>query len=131
MFCLVGDPRHLEAVAIVDQSDVQRIAIGARAELKFNQAAGEIISGTVTEVAEIDVDVAPRQLAYGGELPVRTDDSGVARPLAASYQVRVEIDSLDRHLLLGAPGRVKIHAAGESLFARARRWLRGTFHFAV
>ena len=108
LFCLVGDPRRVEAVAIVDQSDVERIAVGARAELKFDQAAGEILSGTVTEVAELDVDVAPRQLAYGGELPVRKDNSGVARPLTASYQVRVELDPHDCKLLLGTPGRVKI-----------------------
>jgi putative peptide zinc metalloprotease protein len=131
LLCLVGDPQRLEAVAIVDQSDVERIAVGARAELKIDEAAGEVFAGTVREVAEIDVDVAPRQLAYGGDLPVRRDDSGVARPLVASYQVRVEIDPHGRKLLLGAPGRVKIHAAGESLLARMRRWLRGTFHFAV
>jgi putative peptide zinc metalloprotease protein len=131
LFCLVGDPHSTEAVAIVDQSDVERVAVGQRAEVKLDQRAGPVLWGTVTEIAEIDVDVAPRQLAYNGELPVRKDDSGLARPLSASYQVRIELDAGDHRLLMGAPGRVRIHAPGESLAGRLRRWLRGTFHFVT
>jgi putative peptide zinc metalloprotease protein len=129
LFCLIGDPHQVEAVAVVDQSDVERIAVGQRAEVKLDQAAGAVLWGTITEIAEIDVDIAPRQLASGKDLPTRKDSAGMARPLSASYQVRIELDATDRPLLLGAPGRVRIHAPAESLLGRINRWLRGTFHF--
>jgi len=131
LLCLVGDPRNSEAVAIVDQADVERIAVGQRAEVKLDQSAGEILWGTVAEIAEIDLRVAPRTLAYAGGLPVRRDSSGAARPLSASYQVRVKLDPDQSPLLLGAPGRVRIHARPESVFTRWHRWLRGTFHFTA
>jgi len=83
------------------------------------------------EAAEVDVDVAPRPLAKSGDLPSRTDASGVTQPLTASYQVRISLDAGDRTILLGAPGRVRIHCPAESILARARRWLRGSFHFSI
>jgi putative peptide zinc metalloprotease protein len=131
LFCLVGDPHSTEAVAIVDQADVERVVVGQRAEVKLDQGAGAVVWGTVAEIAEIDTDVAPRQLAYNGELPVRKDDSGAARTVSASYQVRIALDAGHGDLRLGAPGRARIHAHGESLLGRLRSWLRGTFHFAA
>lgn len=129
LFCLIGDPRRVEAVAIVDQADVERIRVGQRAEIKLDESAGETVWSTVTDVAEIDLAVAPRQLVYGGELPVKKDESGAPRPLVESYQVKLKLDETERPPLLGARGRVRIFAAPESVLDRASRWLRGTFHF--
>ena len=129
LFCLIGDPNRIEAVAVVDQSDVERIAVGERAEVKLDQAAGAVIQGRVTEIAEVNVDVAPRPLAKTGDLPSRTDQSGVARPLSASYQVRIRLEASNRTILIGARGACRIHAPPESLLVRVRRWLRGSFHF--
>jgi putative peptide zinc metalloprotease protein len=131
LVCLIGDPQRVEAVAMVDQADVDRLAVGERVDVKVDQAAGTILLGTVTEIAEVDVDIAPRRLAKTGELATRTDTSGIARPLSASYQVRIALDATDRTLLVGAPGRVRIHCPAESVVARVRRWLRGSFHFPV
>jgi len=130
LFCLIGDPRRVEAVAIVDQADVERIRIGQRAEIKLDESAGDTVWATVTDIAEIDLAVAPRQLVYGGELPVKKDESGEARPLVESYQVKLQLDETDQPPLLGARGRVRIFAAPESALARLGRWLRGTFHFS-
>ncbi|HEY2839718.1 MAG TPA: hemolysin D [Pirellulales bacterium] len=130
LFCLIGDPRSVEAVAIVEQADVERIRLGQRAEIKLDESAGETVWATVTDIAEIDLDVAPRQLVYGGELPVKQDEAGAARPLVESYQVKLKLDECDRPPLLGARGRVRIFAAPESALARLGRWLRGTFHFS-
>ncbi|HVU88537.1 MAG TPA: HlyD family efflux transporter periplasmic adaptor subunit [Pirellulales bacterium] len=131
LFCLIGDPQRVEAVATVDQADIDRLAVGERVDIKVDQAAGTILLGTVKEVAEVDVDIAPRRLAKTGELATRTDSTGIARPLSASYQVRIVLDTTDRTVLLGAPGRVRIHCPAESVVARVRRWLRGSFHFSV
>jgi putative peptide zinc metalloprotease protein len=130
LFCLIGDPRRVEAVAIVDQADVERIRTGQRAEIKLDESAGETVWATVTDIAEIDLAVAPRQLVYGGELPVKKDEAGDARPLVESYQVKLQLDEIDHPPLLGARGRVRIFAAPESALDRLSRWLRGTFHFS-
>ena len=131
LVCLVGDPRHVEAVAIIDQSEVGRLVLGQRAEVKIDQAAGAVIEGKITEIAEVDADVAPKSLAKTGEVASRTDVVGQARPLSASYQVRVTLAATERTLLLGAPGRVRIHAEPESLLARLWRRVRGSFNFPV
>lgn len=131
LFCLIGDPERVEAVAIVDQADVERIVAGQRALLKLDESAGDTLEATVTQIAEVDLKVAPRQLAFGGELPVHKDAAGVPRPATASYQVRLALEPAAQTLLLGSRGRVKIYAASESLLVRARRWLREAFHFPV
>ena len=131
LFCLVGDPWHSAAVAIVDQADVERVAVGQRARISLDQGAGQVLTGTVSEVAEIDADVAPRQLAYGGALPVREDSSGILRPASRSYQVRIEFEATGDAPLLGAPGRVRIRAPWESLWQRLHRLIRGTFYFTA
>ena len=101
LFCLIGDPQRIEAVAVVDQADIDRIRVGEQVEVKIDQAAGAIIAGTVTEIAEVDVEVAPRQLAKTGDLASRTDAAGIARPLSASYQVRIVLAADDHAILLG------------------------------
>ncbi len=131
LFCLIGDPQRIEAVAVVDQADIDRIRVGEQVEVKIDQAAGAIIAGTVTEIAEVDVEVAPRQLAKTGDLASRTDAAGIARPLSASYQVRIALAADDHAILLGAPGRVRIHCPAESILTRVSRWLRGSFHFPI
>ncbi len=131
LYCLIGDPRHIELVAMVDQADVERLAVGDRALVKLDQAAGETLWANVVEIAAMDLTVAPRQLVYGGELAARKDAAGVARPLSATYQVKLALDDHAQRLLLGARGRARIYAAPESVLGRVRRWLRGTFHFPV
>jgi len=129
LYCLVGNPRSVEAVAIVDRGDVERIRVGQRAEIKLDQTVGETVWATVSDIAEIDLAVAPKQLVYGGELAVHKDEAGGAKPLIASYQVKLTLEPSENAPLLGARGRVRVFAEPESALARLARWLRATFHF--
>jgi putative peptide zinc metalloprotease protein len=131
LLCLIGDPDRNEAVLVVDQSDVEYVAPGQRVRMQFELTDGRTLWGTVREVARLDLKVAPRELIEREDLPVRMDETGVARPAAAVYQARVEFDQPTPPLLSGAPGRAKIHAAPMSLGRRLARYLERTFRFRL
>jgi hypothetical protein len=128
LFCLVGDPGDLEAVAIVEQPDVDLIGPGQPVMICLNQARDRTLGGTVREVAKIDLEAGPQQLIAAGELATRKDQFGVARPLQTVYQASIELVAGGRPGgLAGAPGRAKITVAPQSLARRLARYVSRTF----
>jgi hypothetical protein len=114
---------------VVDQSDLAFVTNGQRAQIQLAELPGEVLGGTVLEIARTGLEAVPRELALGCEVPARVDNNGLARPLDACYQVRVSLDDHQRPLLTGACGRGKILVAPQSLGRRLYRYLRGTFRF--
>ena len=49
--CLVGDPKQLSAVLLVDDADVKFLQPGQHARLSVEQLPGQVIEGEVVEVA--------------------------------------------------------------------------------
>ena len=131
LFCLIGDPKRLEALLVLDQADVKFVGKGQRVRLKLDELPGEILDGTITEIAKTDLKVAPRELASGKQLPIRIDDQGIPRPVETSYQARVVLDEHDGPLLPGTGGRAKILVARQSLGRRLYRALGRTFNFRL
>lgn len=131
LFCLVGDPQRLEAVLVIDQTDVEFVQPDQRVRLQFNHLPRTVLEGTVLEIAEIDLKIAPRDLVAHEDLPTRTDESGVRRLVSTSYQARVRLDEFKAPLFIGAQGRAKIESAPQSLAARLHRYLSRTFHFEL
>ncbi|HUT12002.1 MAG TPA: HlyD family efflux transporter periplasmic adaptor subunit [Thermoguttaceae bacterium] len=131
LFCLVGDPSRLEAVLVIDQADRNFVRTGQRVRIQLDEAPGEILPGTIAEIAENDLKVVPRELAGGGDLLTRTDQRGIRRPLETSYQVRVRLDDHDHRLLVGARGRAKILVDAQPLGQRFYRYLKRTFNFSL
>lgn len=129
LLCLVGDPARLEAVAVLPQSEVEFVRIGQRVRIALDQWPQEILGGTVEEIAKIEAEAPPEQLAATGQLATRTDSFGRARPLETSYQVRIALDAHRALLLPGAPGRCKIAAQPQPLAQRVGRYLSRTFRF--
>jgi putative peptide zinc metalloprotease protein len=129
LLCLVGDPRRLQAVALIDQADLEFVQPGQRVVLRLNQMSSRTLGGTVQEVARIDLEAEPRQLAAVGGLPARIDTYGVARPLTTAYQARISLDQPGEAFLSGAPGQARITVSPRSLGQRLVRYLRGTFRF--
>jgi putative peptide zinc metalloprotease protein len=128
-FCLVGDPSKLEAVAVIDQADVDFVRPGASVAIKLDELPADTLHGKVTAVAQIDLEVAPRELADLGELPSRVDASGMVHPLETMYQARITLDEHPIPLRDRSAGRAKIDAPSQSLGARLWRSLEGTFQF--
>jgi hypothetical protein len=127
LFCLVGDPRRLEAVAIVDQSEIDLIATGQDVRIRLDQLPWQTVRGTVVEMSRINVDLAPPTLLAGSDVAARTDRQGISRLASTAYQVRVRLHERDFHAVAGAPGRCKISVAPQSIGRRLVRFLARTF----
>lgn len=131
LFCLVGDPTRREAFLVIDQSDVTFVRRGQRVRLQLDQTPGAVLEGTIAEVAQTEVKVAPRELAGQSDLLVRRDAQGVARPVETSYQARVVLDHHDHRLLVGTRGRAKVLVEPLTLGQRAWRFVQRLFRFRL
>jgi len=131
LFCLVGDPARLEGSLVLDQADMKFVRTGQHVRMLFDEAPGQVLHGTVAEIAKTDLKVAPRELAAGRELAVRVDEEGIPRPVETSYHARVVLDEHDHDLLTGTRGRAKILGSSQSLGRRLYRYLGRTFNFSL
>lgn len=129
LVCLVGQPGDVEAVAIVDQADAPLAQVGRAARLAFPQWPHGSILGTIEQVARIDTDQLPLNLAATGAIAQRLDAGGKPQSLVTTFQVRIKLPHPPEQLLPGAAGRVQIDALPETLAARMARWLSRTFRF--
>ena len=127
LLCLVGDRDRFEAVLHVPQTDVELVAPGQSVRIVLDHLPGQVFRGTVTEVAKLDLEVMPRELAVAGDVPSRSDQSGVRRPLDTWYQARVVFDDHPPHFVARVHGSAKIRVAPRSLGAQLARYLWQTF----
>lgn len=127
--CLIGQPDRFEAVVAIDQADVEFIAIGQSVELLIDHVPDEILTGAIVDIAEINLDVAPRELIEHDEFPTRLDAEGIPRPLATAYQARVRLDPVASQLIVRATGLAKIHSPPQSAGQRLLRFFQQTFRF--
>ena len=131
LLCQVGDPSRLEALVVIDQSQIQYIHPGQRVRLQLDASPSRIVGGRIAEFARLDLKVAPRELAEQSDLLVHFDREGIPRPAATSYQARVALDQDHGPLPIGTRGRAKISAAPQPLGIRLYRALRGLFSFGL
>jgi len=117
----------MEAVLIIDQGDVQFVREGQTVRLRLDERPGEILTGVVQDVAQIDLKVTPRELLQHEDLPTRMNEQGRPELVSTSYQARVELDVEEAQLLAGTTGTAKIETAPRSLASRAARYLSRTF----
>lgn len=131
LFCQVGDPSEMEAVLVIDQSDLEFIRKGERVEMKLDLFPDMLFHGTIATISQSELRFTPPQLSSkaGGELDTKTDESGGERPQNPSYQARVALQDSVELLRLGLRGRAKIHVAKRTLGQRIWRYLSQTFRF--
>jgi hypothetical protein len=90
-----------------------------------------VLSGTIREIAEIDLKITPVELLPAGMLPTRQDEAGVLRPAGTVYQGRIALAPADSPLLIGQAGQAKVFAGSLSLARRLSRYLSRTFRFEM
>lgn len=129
LLCQIGDPARLEALLVLDQRDVEFVHAGQRVEVQLDQSPGQPLTGTIREVAEIDLKVMPAELLPDGPVPTRQDEMGIPRPLSTVYQARVSLETGSLPVLIGQAGRARISAVPMSAAARLIRYLSHTFRF--
>lgn len=127
LFCLIGDPRQMQATLVIDQSQMEFVQVGQQVEIKLDEYPSEIFWGGIDELARIELKVAPAELSAnsGGELNTETDQAGNERPSSVSYQARVTLVDEQQRLMSGFRGRAKIHVGTGTAWQRFTRFLAG------
>ena len=133
LFCQIGNLREMEAELYVDQGDLEFVRIGQQVRLQIDALPGETIRAELTALAEHEVEEAPKSLSNqaGGTLAVRTDSSGVARPLSASYTGRAPLLDVSAQLQTGLRGWARIRVGNQTIANRLGRYLAHTFNFQL
>jgi putative peptide zinc metalloprotease protein len=133
LFCQIGDPKQMEAILVIDQGDLEFVATGQKVEIKLDELPHETLHGAITEIANVELEVSPTRLSVksGGELPTKTDASGVERPMSTSYQARVPLENAEGLLRPGLRGRAKVHTGWQTLGARFWRLVTQTINFRL
>ncbi len=132
-FCLIGNPKKLEAMLVIEQTDVEFVAPGQEVEIRLDELPFDTFRGTIEKIAEQAMEASPVRLATkaGGELPTKTDKAGIERPMITSFQAAVYLDDPEGVLRVGFRGHAKIHVAPQTLGQRLWRWLIHTFNFKL
>ncbi len=139
-FCQIGNPRELEAILVIDQSDkpfVEKILMAGeqpKVEIKLDELPHNTFTSHVTEIAASTMTVAPKKLSTksGGDMATISDpESGIERPQSASFQARAPLDDPDNLLKIGLRGRAKIHTEWLPLGTRIWRFITHTFNFRL
>ena len=134
LFCQIGDPRQLEAIAVVDQIDIEYVREGQEVDLKFDELPHDTLHGEIDRISVSNLKITPQRLSTksGGDLSSTTDPTtGIERPQSTSYQARIPVDDEEGVLRLGLRGRAKIHTQWVSLGARLWRFVTHTFNFKL
>jgi putative peptide zinc metalloprotease protein len=134
LFCEVGDPKKLEAVLVIDQTDRNLIQPGQHVDIKLEGFPSVTISSTIEEIAGSTLKISPKRLSTksGGELPTKTNQqTGAEEPMSATYQARAWIDDPAGQYRLGLRGQARVYTAPLSLGARLWRLLIHTFNFKL
>lgn len=127
--CLIGQPNQCEAVVAIDQGDIEYVFRGQKVDLLIDHVPEKTLTGEIIDIAEIDLDVAPRELIQHDEFPTRLDPDGTPRPVATAYQARVRLDPVEDRLVIRATGLSRIRSVPQSAAQRLLRFFRQTFRF--
>lgn len=135
VICEIGTPDAFEAVLVIDQGDVQLIAVGQEVDLKLDSRRLESFSGVITEKSNEPLDSASMSMSSqtGGDLQTEIDPTtGQIKPRNVSYQARVPI-KMDESIPLrpGYRGSAKVHVQPMSLGSRLWRVIAKTFNFEL
>jgi putative peptide zinc metalloprotease protein len=138
-FCEIGDPHHLEAHMILDQSDINLIRLNNRAWLKVSGKAETTYQSMVSEIASRKSDEVPTELSNLAEGEVASKpnrETGAAKPLTAVYEIIIPVEN--PHLVLepGLRGFAKIAGGRSSWYQgtlawRLLRWWNKVFNFQI
>jgi len=129
--CRVGDGRPQQAVAYVNQADIPFVRAQQAVRIVLDQLPGRILTGVVSEVAEIDADSIPPQLLANGVIPAKPNAQGQLQPLETIYQARIDLQTVPPGAVLGGRGRCRIRAEYRTLAWRLKRLWNQTFRFGA
>jgi multidrug resistance efflux pump len=137
LVCLVGDPRKLTAVLLVDDTDIKRLEPGQKTRLRIDELPGQVVDGEVVEVARHELDdienLKMRQadlspLLVGLVAPGR---SGALYEARVRFELPERIQSEATPLIIGGRGDGKVTAERITVGKRLYRYLAQTFRLPM
>ncbi|MDX1963703.1 MAG: biotin/lipoyl-binding protein [Pirellulales bacterium] len=133
LFCLIGNPQELEAIMVIDQTEVDFVRPGQAVEIKLDSLPHEMLSSTLESISSSRVTAISRanSVKTGGEIETQTDQKGIERPISTSYEAKARFDDSRSLLLPGMRGRARIHADPQTLGQRALRLVLQTLNFKL
>jgi putative peptide zinc metalloprotease protein len=133
-FCELGDPHHLSAHMILDQSDILLINPESVSWIKVYGKAEKTVKSRVGEIAKRTRDEVPIELSNmaSGEVASKPDPkTGQAKPLTAVYEVIIPVENSDLALAPGLRGSAKIDGGNYPLAWWLYRWFNKLFNFQL
>jgi putative peptide zinc metalloprotease protein len=132
LVCLVGNPRSVTAVLLVDDVDVKRLQPGQEVWLRIDQLPGQVMKGEVVDVShhELRADKLPS----AGQAGLSTLYAGLVPPggrYAAHYEARVRFDAPSQPLVIGGLGDAKVAAERITLARSILRIIGQTFRLPM
>lgn len=134
VLCELQPTDEVEAIAYVEQSDLEFVSRGQSVWIKLDAFPGRTFAGAVTDIARLEASGIPSQLfaAHGGELAGINGERGQLSPAVTCYEVRVAIDPAEEGtaapnsvvLRTGLRGRARIECGRWTCFA----WLSRDLH---
>ncbi len=133
-FCEVGDPHKLEAHLILDQGDIDLIALNRPAWIKIYGDSEVTWRSYIGEIAKRNRDDIPAELSNsaGGEIATKQDQkTGQNKPINAVYELVIPVDNPNLVLQPGQRGFAKIDGGTHTLGWWLWRLITKTFHFTI
>ena len=131
VLCVVGDIAKMEAIIVVDQSDVDLIKEGDEVELMLDSARLNSVVGKIAKISKSEMKETPENLAMqaGGQLNTAQDENGKVRPISTSYQATVPLEPKHVPFRSSYRGKARVHLEWRSLGWRFYRFCVKTFNF--
>jgi putative peptide zinc metalloprotease protein len=133
-FCEVGDPHHLEAHILVDQSDIDLIGLDNTAWVKVYGKSETTFKSHVSEIATRNRDEVPTEMSNiaGGEIASKPDKkTGSAKPITPVYEVIIPLENPELKLEPGLRGFAKINSEPHTLAWWLWRLCSSKFNFKL
>ncbi|QDU54860.1 hemolysin D [Aeoliella mucimassa] len=129
-FCVVGNPKQLEARILLEQGDSDFVAVGQKVTVLLDQSPWLHYTSEINDIEKDEIPVVPSRLSSltGGPLATEMDDAGVPRPLTPHFYAFAPI-TYDGNVLIGQIGQAKIAIPDRTLWQRLSRYVARTFNF--
>ncbi|MEM9941370.1 MAG: hypothetical protein AAF939_07235 [Planctomycetota bacterium] len=115
LFTIEGAERQW--VAYLGEKDVEYLIKEQRVELVLDAVPGKVFDGQVEEIIEIDVQLAPEEIARSG-LETYVDQQGEVRVLQTPYRVVISTPNLMDSVRMGSRGRGSISVASTTILQK-------------
>jgi len=125
LLCQIGDPTKLEAVLMVDQSDIEYVAEEQELELMLDAFPGRELDSKIKEIARRD-----RRLPQDQQMQQMAQQQQFGTPQVL-YQARAPLGETELPTRMGMKGRAKIYVGQETLGRRISRWFSRTMNFEM